>query len=127
MLRGVIAFILCAVLAFPWVSKVAITADFVIHQDYIANNLCENRDKPEMECEGKCVLMQKLKLTESEQDEPQQLPQITQMEFSSFVVTDFLFNAIESLQADSSENLPAPTHHEASIHINDIFHPPRIA
>ncbi|AEV31525.1 hypothetical protein [Owenweeksia hongkongensis] len=127
MLRGFIAFILCAVLAFPWVSKVAITADFVIHQDYIAKNLCENRDKPEMECGGKCVLMQKLKLTENEQDEPQQLPQITQMECFSFVVNDFTFQPIESLQADSSENLPAPTNRVESMYTHDIFHPPRQA
>lgn len=127
MLRGFIAFILCAVLAFPWMSKVVITADFVIHQDYIAKNLCENRDKPEMECGGKCVLMQKLKLTENEQEDPQQLPQIVQVELSSFVVNNFCFKAIESPLAEACENLPTPINRVESMYSHDIFHPPRQA
>src|SRR5699024_7192955 len=35
--------------------------DFKIHQDYIAEVLCINRDKPELHCNGKCILMQKIK------------------------------------------------------------------
>ena len=35
-------------------------ADFYLHRDYIAKNLCENRDKPQMKCCGKCYLKKKL-------------------------------------------------------------------
>jgi hypothetical protein len=34
--------------------------DFYLNQDYIARNLCENRDKPQMHCNGKCHLAKKL-------------------------------------------------------------------
>jgi len=34
--------------------------DFYINQDYIAKNLCVNRDKPMMHCNGKCHLKKKL-------------------------------------------------------------------
>ncbi|RFS26739.1 hypothetical protein DVR12_02845 [Chitinophaga silvatica] len=34
--------------------------NFYLNQDYIAQNLCENRDKPQMHCNGKCHLAKKL-------------------------------------------------------------------
>lgn len=34
--------------------------DFLINQNYIAKNLCENRDKPQLHCNGKCQLCKKL-------------------------------------------------------------------
>ncbi|MET6996476.1 hypothetical protein [Chitinophaga defluvii] len=34
--------------------------DFYINQNYIAKNLCINRDKPQMHCNGKCSLKKKL-------------------------------------------------------------------
>ncbi|HVI43958.1 MAG TPA: hypothetical protein VM802_03795 [Chitinophaga sp.] len=34
--------------------------DFYINQDYIARNLCVNRDKPQMHCNGKCHLRSRL-------------------------------------------------------------------
>ena len=41
-------------------SQVVIVADYYANKDYIAKNLCENRDKPQMHCEGKCCLKKKL-------------------------------------------------------------------
>jgi hypothetical protein len=35
-------------------------ADFYLNRDYIAKNLCVNRDKPMMHCNGKCYLAKKL-------------------------------------------------------------------
>lgn len=34
--------------------------DYVIHYHYIATQLCENRDKPELLCNGKCYLKKQL-------------------------------------------------------------------
>jgi hypothetical protein len=41
-------------------SQVVIVADYYAHKDFIAKNLCENRDKPMMHCDGKCCLKKKL-------------------------------------------------------------------
>lgn len=41
-------------------SSFIIQADFYLNQDYIAKNLCVNRDKPMMHCNGKCYLAKKL-------------------------------------------------------------------
>ena len=54
-------------------SKVWIFVSFKINQDYIAKNLCENRAKPILKCNGKCQLMKKLK--QADKDEEKQTPQ----------------------------------------------------
>ncbi len=37
--------------------------DYLIHKDYIAKNLCVNRNKPHSCCKGKCYLVKQLKKT----------------------------------------------------------------
>ncbi len=34
--------------------------DYMANYDYIVNTLCENKDKPELECNGKCHLSKEL-------------------------------------------------------------------
>jgi len=34
--------------------------DYAINYDYIVNVLCENKGKPEMQCNGKCYLTKEL-------------------------------------------------------------------
>jgi len=33
---------------------------FLLNRQYIANNLCENRSKPQMNCKGKCYLKKQM-------------------------------------------------------------------
>ena len=42
-------------------SKSLLLLDYRWNKDYIARNLCVNRDKPKMKCEGRCYLCKKLK------------------------------------------------------------------
>lgn len=42
------------------VGKTLAVASFLSNQDYIAANLCENRARPEMHCNGKCHLRKQL-------------------------------------------------------------------
>lgn len=44
---------------------------FYANKDYIAKYLCENRDKPQLHCNGNCVLMKKIrKAQEKEKQNP---------------------------------------------------------
>ncbi|HEX3934292.1 MAG TPA: hypothetical protein VHW43_06405 [Puia sp.] len=47
-------------------SKVVTYVDFCVNRDYIARNLCENRDKPMMHCGGRCVLRKRLARQDNE-------------------------------------------------------------
>lgn len=40
--------------------------NFALNRQYIANNLCENRSKPLMNCKGKCYLKKQLQKEEQE-------------------------------------------------------------
>lgn len=44
--------------------------DYVINYDYISTQLCENRDKPELLCNGKCYV--KKELTQNQSTKNQQ-------------------------------------------------------
>jgi len=41
-------------------SKDLIVAHFYLNRAYITRNFCENRDKPQLHCNGKCQLRKKL-------------------------------------------------------------------
>ncbi|HZX59358.1 MAG TPA: hypothetical protein VFE54_11555, partial [Mucilaginibacter sp.] len=48
-------------------SRLFVYAGFKLNRSYIAANLCENRNKPLMHCNGKCYLMKKLKQAEEKE------------------------------------------------------------
>jgi len=48
-------------------SRFFVYAGFEMNQKYIASALCENRNRPEMHCNGKCYLMKKLKQAEEKE------------------------------------------------------------
>ncbi len=43
-------------------------AEYIANYDYITNVLCENRDKPQLQCNGKCYLSKQL-AKEAEQND----------------------------------------------------------
>jgi hypothetical protein len=43
---------------------------YVIHQEYIAEFLCVNKDKPELKCNGKCHLKEEIKNQSAEDKKP---------------------------------------------------------
>jgi hypothetical protein len=67
MLRSFTAIFLLFALTSSQFSQLFIYAGFELNRDYIASTLCENRDKPELHCDGKCFLMKKLKQAEEKE------------------------------------------------------------
>ena len=45
-----------------------------LNQNFIIENLCINRDKPELECNGKCHLQKQLKSVDDEKNEKDAIP-----------------------------------------------------
>jgi hypothetical protein len=52
----------------PTLSPWGTIAYFKLNRDYIAKVLCENRERPQMHCNGKCYLAKKLKQQQEKQD-----------------------------------------------------------
>tara|TARA_B100000683_G_scaffold33104_1_gene28999 strand:- start:9099 stop:9479 length:381 start_codon:yes stop_codon:yes gene_type:complete len=72
MWRRLVCIFLLVAIAYTQSSKMIVYFSFKINQDYIAKELCENREIPKMKCNGKCYLAKKLQ--EQEQEEKEKAP-----------------------------------------------------
>lgn len=63
----VLAIFLLFSLQLPLFNKWGSVAYYQINRDYIAENLCVNRDKPMLNCNGQCYLAKKLKAAEEKE------------------------------------------------------------
>ncbi|MEC7265089.1 MAG: hypothetical protein VXW38_15225 [Bacteroidota bacterium] len=94
--------------------------DYVINQDYIAEYLCVNKDKPMLNCNGKCYLA---KMLQKERDEKKQnLPAIDLKEYPIGFVEVFEQHFGE--QAMKKGAIPNLGSSEPNQFIDSIFHPP---
>jgi hypothetical protein len=124
-MRAIVAFLLISVMLMQTFSKTIIFTSFKINQDYIAQNLCENRAAPEKKCCGKCQLHKQMQKDEQKQDS--RLPS-SQRNFDELVLicgesfADQLasFFNCEILFRNSSLKTSSPFQ-------DGIFHPPAFA
>lgn len=103
-------------------SKWFVEISFNLNRDYIAKNLCENRYRPVLKCNGNCVLMKKMKQEEKkEQDAPP-----VKLEIASIVLSSSTFFATaEAPVFISSTSYTIEGNSGKPIDRADaIFHPP---
>lgn len=70
--------------------------DYAINYDYISTELCENRDKPILKCNGKCQLAKELaKMSENEKPISTDKKSLSKIEIDNLllfeVVSDYIF------------------------------------
>ncbi|MCB0628144.1 MAG: hypothetical protein R2824_31560 [Saprospiraceae bacterium] len=102
-----------------------IILDFKIHQDFIAEVLCINKDEPLLLCSGKCYLSDQLK--KAEEKKQQDLPNSVQEKAST---TLYIHDLSESAKVIITSNYHEPSFLELcdlfpTTFTFDIFHPPR--
>lgn len=79
----------------PFILKNGVLIGFYMHQDYIAKELCEQKDVKDSCCKGSCVLQKELQKTESGNEElPKQLTERTEI---VFVLSELDFNESEEI------------------------------
>lgn len=94
--------------------------EYVVNQDYIAEYLCVNKDKPMLNCNGKCYLA---KMLQEERNEKQQnLPAIDLREYPIGFVEILLIDFQEKFY--QKNELPNILEGEPRQFLNSIFHPP---
>jgi len=106
-------------------SKWFVVISFNLNRDYIAKNLCENRYRPVLNCNGNCVLMKRMK---QEEKQEQDAPAPVKIEITSVVLSSRSFFAtaespifISTMQYIIVNNSGKPVDRAA-----DIFHPPSV-
>lgn len=96
--------------------------DFAMNRDYISTYLCENQDRPELECQGKCFLMTKLKnqMNDSQEHRAKQLTQLSKIELMNVhEATKFGFFNTDFVSLKLAEDPDVIEGYLAS-----VFHPP---
>lgn len=102
--------------------RTVILINFKINQAYIAYNLCENRDKPEVNCAGNCQLSEKM--NQADEKEKQLPPNVKLRD-----LTLFSHGAWQSLLAGllSQQQEKCVFHvlgNPLRGHLMALFHPP---
>ena len=98
---------------------------FHLNRDFIAKNLCENRDRPKMNCKGNCVLMKKMK-QEEKQEQDKQVP--VKLEVSTVILSSKSFFASAESPVFIS-NIPYPNGPDSGKPVDrptTFFHPPSV-
>jgi hypothetical protein len=122
MLNRITAVLLLVTLVSANFSRLFVYAGFELNKKYIAANLCENRDKPWLHCNGQCYFMKKIKqLQENEKSNERQSQKNLFQEsyFTSINKVKFyncLLQTITTPYFSSKQSIPK----------NSIFQPPRV-
>ncbi len=66
-MKSALALLLFIAMQLPLMNQWGAVAYYRVNQDYIAKNLCENRDKPMLNCKGQCYLAKQLKAAEEKE------------------------------------------------------------
>ena len=94
--KRVISYFLLTLISFKMLVVPFVYLDFELRKEFIIKNLCENRFKPELHCDGKCYLAKQLhKVAEGHAREEAQKQQdsfkkITQEVFDELHLTLFI-------------------------------------
>ncbi len=68
-------------------------ADYIANYEYIVNVLCENKEKPELKCHGKCYLTKQIaKEAEQSEDTPVNPTEKIEIPFTLFCESDTKYN-----------------------------------
>lgn len=101
---------------------------YEVNQDFVAATLCENQEKPELECNGKCYLMKQLQKAEispiSDNEEQKRV-------INPFMLKMDLFSASRFFWEQEGISIENPAHdysfQNGSVsegNLSSIFHPP---
>ncbi len=110
----------------PLMNQWGAVAYYRVNQDYIAKNLCENRDKPMLDCKGQCYLAKQLKAAEEKEQKSnserlEKMPEVV-LSFHAiqpvFTAHFVAFNAIEN-HFSATEFFPSAA-------AQGFFHPPQV-
>ncbi|MEX0314011.1 MAG: hypothetical protein AB3N18_07525 [Allomuricauda sp.] len=96
-------------------------AEYIVYEDYIAEFLCINKDNIELQCKGKCYLMQRL--SEKNEQKKQNLPKIA--------LEEYPIGFVELMDNFTEEQSQIESNHDFNycnsysfLFLTSSFHPP---
>lgn len=120
-----IPILLILVVLLPLSAKVGLVINYWGNQlEYLKS--CENKDKPQLKCNGKCHLAKKMTLLTNEKStEKPELPESLKFEFAAFYIATNFSNLflVQHSQKKKVAIYKAPI---SSFYFKEIFHPPLV-
>jgi len=105
-------------------SKWVVVMDYNLNKDFIAKNLCINKARPKMHCNGKCQMMKRLAEEEKQNSEGNNNTS-SKLKIQDVVFNDEIFKPVLPPPAKTkntyNEERPTLKHNSP---ISSIFHPP---
>lgn len=98
--------------------------DFVVNYGYIVAELCINRDKPELECNGNCYLKKELAKASQDENPISQDRKIPMPGSELFFKAPVLEYPIKAPETYTKTLLISPNTNYLQQEIDDIFRPP---
>jgi hypothetical protein len=97
--------------------------DYAIRNDFIAENLCVNRETPEKKCDGKCHLEKQLKKETADDNDTRipPAPQNGKKEYQEYLIIELIYHG------HSQTGLMAVSEYYGNYsfdYIPKVFHPP---
>jgi hypothetical protein len=102
-----------------------ILLNYRVNTSYIIENFCENTDRPELKCEGKCHLTKQLKADEEHRSEvPASLTEQISFVLSTQEIDVYEFNTLSPEELFFSSLYLEGNYSNI---LGSIFHPPQVA
>ncbi|WP_432712600.1 hypothetical protein [Pedobacter sp.] len=122
MFRSYIAFLLICTIISASFSRYFVYAGYEFNKNYIVSTLCENRDKPVMQCNGKCYLAKKLKQEAEKEKNQEQQSKKTQFQEAFFTENFVIYIPLVTIKSLRTTELPFALPKYAAV----IFQPPQV-
>ena len=121
-----IAILLMLSLSYQCFVKLGIVIWYECNRDYVAKTLCENRDKPERKCCGKCYLRKQLKKADTGSTKNSSIPEKWNMGEVMVYVAPAIINI--SFVATATDAAIPLLNERYITHqpLSNIFHPPLV-
>jgi hypothetical protein len=124
-LHTIIAFIVISAFVMQALGKFIIYTDYIINKEYIANNLCVNKSKPILKCNGKCHLAKQLKKQDQKENKSSSSKEKVEIITDQISVETFVFFESDFLKAKKTEVFEYNKNIIQS-DLNSVFQPPRV-
>ncbi|MGB0369079.1 MAG: hypothetical protein ACPGD8_06720 [Flavobacteriales bacterium] len=101
-----------------------ILVNYEVNTAYIIENFCENTDKPELHCDGKCHLKKQIEAdSEQKSETPSALTEIVTFVLAVEEVPSF---ELDFFSTKTNTNNSLYLEGSYSNHLQSIFHPPQV-
>jgi hypothetical protein len=99
--------------------------EYYSNQDFFTEVLCINKAKPELKCNGKCILMQKLKQATQQESDPVSLPSLKFENYPIGFVEFVRSQQIVSFSYIKKEHFTSSVDYHFEF-VSDLFRPPSL-